>query len=349
MAKKRIMKIGNRIIGTKQKPFIIAEIGVNHNGDYKIAESMVYSAYLAGAECVKFQYHIPDKEMTDDAKKTIPGNSDRSIYDIIKDTTLTFKELKSLKEYVESLGMIFLCSPFSKEAVDKLEEMDVVAYKIGSGECNNTPLVEHIASMGKPVILSTGMNDLSSIHHTVKILKEYGIDYAILHCTSLYPTPYKDVRLKFIKRLQKEFPVIPIGLSDHSIGNYTAYGAISLGATIIEKHYTHTKKYIEGPDIEISIDEDGLRELIKGCNAIHDAMKGHREVDKKEQVTINFAYASVVSTSYIKKGDKLDTFNTWVKRPGTGDILAKDYLKMIGKVAKRDIPPNVQIRREWIE
>jgi N-acetylneuraminate synthase len=240
--------------------------------------------------------------------------------------------------------MIYLCTPFSRAAALRLERIGVEAYKIGSGECNNYPLVSLIASFGKPVILSTGMNDLASIEPAVEILRKAGVPFALLQCTSMYPTPYEKVRLGAIPVLRERFPDAVVGLSDHSVGNYTCFGATALGACILEKHFTSDKSW-PGPDIPISIDPEGLRDLIVGSRAIHAAMGGTKDILREEQPTIDFAYASVVSIRDISAGETFGPDNIWVKRPGTGEIPAADFESIHGKVACRDIPRDTQIHR----
>src|SRR3989344_7202642 len=215
--KNPFITIKNRKIGLDYPPFVIAEIGINHEGSFKKAKHMVDDAYRAGAECVKFQCHIVEDEMAPIAKKVIPGHTKESIWDIMQRCVLSEEEEIKLKKYTESLGMIYLSPPFSRAAADRLNKMNVPAYKIGSGECNNYPLLEHIASFGKPIIMSTGMNDVSAVKKGVAIFKKYKIPYALLHCTSIYPTPYEKVRLGAILELKKAFPDAVLGLSDHSL------------------------------------------------------------------------------------------------------------------------------------
>lgn len=342
--KKLEILIGNRKIGINYKPFVIAEIGINHEGSYEKALQMVYDAYAAGVECVKFQCHIIEDEMTPDAQNTIPSNSDKSIYEIMNRCLLSHEEEIALQKVVDELGMIYLSTPFSRAAADRLEEMGVEAYKIGSGECNNYPLIEHVAKFGKPIILSTGMNNISSIQGAVEILERYDIDYALLHCTSLYPTPYEQVRLGAIAEMKEAFPNAVLGLSDHSIGNYTCFGAVPLGASILEKHFTSDKSW-PGPDIEISVDPQELSELVKGSAAIHSALGGNKTILKAEQPTIDFAYASVVTIKTIKEGDRFTKDNIWVKRPGTGELLAAEYNNILGLRATRDLENDCQLKR----
>ncbi|OGU12392.1 MAG: polyhydroxyalkanoate biosynthesis repressor PhaR [Ignavibacteria bacterium GWB2_35_12] len=337
------IKINNRLIGEAHKPFVIAEIGINHEGNFDLAIKMVNDAHKAGCECVKFQTHIIEDEMI--PNEVVPGNASESIWEIMKRCRLTEEEEIKIKEYVVSLGMIFLSTPFSRAAADRLQKLGVPAYKIGSGECNNYPLIEHIAKFGKPVILSTGMNDINSIQLSVDILRKYKVPYALMHCTSMYPTPYNKVRLGALNELKENFPEAVLGLSDHSLGIYTCLGAIPLGASILEKHFTSDRK-LPGPDNPISIEPDELRELIIGSEAIHKALGGTKEILKEEQPTIDFAYSCVVSIKEIKKGEQFSYENIWVKRPGTGEIKAVDFDNVIGKKAKRDIEVNQQIKWE---
>ncbi|MDP8297926.1 MAG: N-acetylneuraminate synthase family protein [Candidatus Orphnella occulta] len=338
------IKIGSRKIGIAYKPFVIAEIGINHEGDFAKAMKMVDDAHSVGCECVKFQCHVIEDEMIPAASLVIPANATESILAIMKRCSLTEQEDMRLKEYVESKGMLYLSTPFSRAAADRLENMEVAAYKIGSGECNNYPLIEHIVSYKKPVILSTGMNNIESITPAVNILREEKISFALMHCTSLYPTPYKKVRLGALSAMRDNFPDAVLGLSDHSIGNYTCFGAIALGASILEKHFTSDKNW-SGPDISISMDPGALKDLVEGSCAIYEALDGEKDILPEEQPTIDFAYACVVSVSDIKKGDKFTKENIWVKRPGTGKIKARDFRNLLGKTAKRDIPKDMQITK----
>ena len=337
---KNIFKIKNRKIGLQFNPFVIPEIGINHDGSYKKAKRMVKNAHNAGAECVKFQCHIIEDEMI--PNEVIPANAKESIWEIMKRCSLSENEDRKLKKYTEDLGMIYLSTPFSRDAANRLEEMNVSAYKIGSGECNNYPLIKHIASFGKPIILSTGMNDIKSIKKSVKILENSGISYALLHTTSIYPTPYDKVRLGAIEDLKKKFPNIVLGLSDHSVGNYTSFAAIPLGVSIIEKHFTSDKSW-PGPDIQVSIDPNDLKDLLIGSTAIHKSIGGNKTILKDEKSTIDFAYSCVVSISNIKKDEIFSEKNIWVKRPGTGKIKAEKYHQIINKKAKKNILKNTQL------
>ncbi|MBI4333138.1 MAG: N-acetylneuraminate synthase family protein [Chloroflexi bacterium] len=338
------IQIAHRTIGEDHPPFVIPEIGINHEGSFEKAKKMIADAHRAGAECVKFQSHVVEDEMVPEAKKIIPGNATESIYAIMERCSLTEEEERKLKQYAEKMGMIYLCTPFSRAAADRLERLGVVAYKIGSGECNNYPLVEHIASFRKPVILSTGMNDLGSIARSVGILERAGAPYALLHCTSMYPTPYDKVRLGALADLKSRFPEAVLGLSDHSLGNYTCFAAISLGASILEKHFTSSRRW-PGPDVPISMTPAELKDLVNGSKAIHQSLGGHKTILSEEKPTIDFAYASVVAIKDIKKGERFTVDNTWVKRPGTG-IPAVHLGKILGRRASRNIDSDTLISRQ---
>jgi len=330
------MKIKNRYIGKDQDPLIIAEIGINHSGCLNTAKEMVDSAKRAGVEIIKHQTHIVEDEMSPTAKNVMPGNSNKSIYQIMEECSLDFKEELELKNYVEKNDMIYISTPFSRAAVDRLVELNVPAFKIGSGECNNYPLIEYICKFNKPIILSTGMNNIESIKKAVKIIRDHNLDLALLHTTNLYPTPFHLVRLGGMQELMKEFKDIPIGLSDHTLNNLSSYAAISLGASIIERHYTdHMDR--KGPDIVCSMDEKSCKELILNSKIIKSMLGGIKEPAKEEEVTINFAFSTVVSIKDIKTGDTLSKENIWVKRPGTGEIKAEYFNKVLGKTLKRNI------------
>jgi len=334
--------LGEREIGPGLPPLVIAEIGINHEGDFAKAVRMVDDACAADCECVKFQSHVIEDEMI--PNDVVPGNADASIWEIMSRCALSEDEERALKEYVEGKGMIFLSTPFSRAAADRLHAMAPVAYKIGSGECNNYPLIKHIAAFGKPVILSTGMNDIESIDRAVWILKVAGVPYAVLHCTSMYPTPYDKVRLGALDELQAAFPRAVLGLSDHSLGNYTSFAAVAMGACIIEKHFVSDRSW-PGPDVSLSLMPDELADLVKGTKAIGEALRGGKGILAEERPTIDFAYACVVSIRDIAKGETLDMDNIWVKRPGTGEIPAAGFEELLGRTAARDIPVNAQLRR----
>lgn len=349
MKKLDFIKIKNRKIGPNYKPVLIFELGINHNGNLKLAKKIVDKAIESGAEIIKHQTHIPEDEMSNEAKKIVPVHvKNKNIYDIISDCALNEKDEFELKQYIEKKGAIFISTPFSRKAVDRLVKFKVAAFKIGSGECNNIPLLEYVSSFKKPIILSTGMNNLQSIKKSVSILKKKKIQFAILHTTNLYPTPHKLVRLKALEELKKKFPKTVFGLSDHTGDNYTSFAAVALGASIIEKHFIDNSKLRKGPDINASINTEQAKELIQGIEKIYKALPGDIEPVKEEKKTAEFAFASVVSDKFIKAGTSLNRTNIWVRRPGNGDFLARDYYKLLGKKVFFNIPKNTQIKKKYL-
>jgi N-acetylneuraminate synthase len=309
---------------------------------------MVDAAKRAGVEIVKHQTHIVEDEMSAAAKKVIPGNADVSIYEIMERCALNEEDELSLKQYVEDNGMIFISTPFSRAAANRLQKFDVPAFKIGSGECNNYPLLEHIASFGKPVILSTGMNSISSVQKAVKIFDEANVPVALLHTTNLYPTPIHLVRLGAMSQLHEAFPDKVFGLSDHTQNNNSCLAAVALGASILERHFTdHMQR--TGPDITCSMDEKSCRELIKSSAEIALMRGGEKKPAAEEKVTSDFAFATVCTIAPIKKGETFTKENIWVKRPGTGEILAEEYQDLIGKKATSDLENDVQLRKSDYE
>ena len=342
------MEISGRKIGKDYKPLVIAEIGINHGGSLDTAIKMVDVAISSGIEIIKHQTHIVSDEMSQDAKKVIPGNSNKSIYEIMKECALNYEDELQLKLYVEKKGKIFISTPFSRAAADRLEKMNVPAYKIGSGECNNYPLVEHIASFGKPIILSTGMNNIKSIGKSVEILRKYKIQFALLHTTNIYPTDNKLIRLGAISELASNFPDAVVGLSDHSLSNHACFGAVALGASILERHFTDSMKR-DGPDIICSMDGPTAKDLIEGVNILFDQRGGKKEAVKEEQATINFAFATVVTIKPIKKGEAFTKENIWVKRPGTGEINAEFYNDILNSRCKRNLDNDVHLKYDDVD
>jgi N-acetylneuraminate synthase len=334
--------IAGRQIGPAHPPLVVAEIGINHEGSLKTAFEMVDAAFRAGVEVVKHQTHIVEDEMSGAAKKVVPGNATVSIYEIMQRCALSEADEVRLQQYVESKGMIFISTPFSRAASDRLRRMNVPAYKIGSGECNNYPLLKHIASFGKPIILSTGMNTIESVGKAVAIFEAAAVPYALMHTTNLYPTPPHLVRLGAMVELKNAFPNAVVGLSDHTTDNLACLGAVALGASILERHFTDRMDR-PGPDIVCSMDEQACRELIASSRQLHSELGGSKGPAKEEQVTMDFAFATVVTIKPIKSGEALTKENLWVKRPGTGSIPAEQYESLLGKHATRDLPADLHI------
>ena len=340
-------EIARRKIGSEYPPVVIAEIGINHEGSLDTAIAIADAAIDAGAEIVKHQTHVVEDEMSDEAKSVIPGNADVSIYEIMTRCALSEVEEYQLMQHIESRGAIFISTPFSRAAAERLRRFDVAAIKIGSGECNNYPLIRHIAKCGKPVIISTGMNTLQSVRPSVEILRQAQVPFALLHCTNVYPTPAEHVRLGAMCQLRDAFPDAVIGLSDHTTSNYACLGAVALGASILERHFTDSMDR-PGPDIVCSMDPAALSMLIEGANTIFAARGGEKGPIEAEAPTIAFAFASVVAIKDIAPGELLTEENLWVKRPGNGEFSVLDYDSLLGRRAAAPISKGLQIRRDQV-
>jgi len=337
------MKIAHRDISPAHPPLVIAEIGINHGGSLDVAKEMVRLAHLSGCECIKHQTHFLDDEMTDEAKQIFPPNADVSIWEVMARCALSAGDEVALKEYTESLGMIYLSTPFSRKAADFLNEIGVPAFKIGSGEADNLPLIRHIARFGKPVILSTGMQTIGTIRASVAILEAAGVEHALLECTNLYPSPPEIVSLQGVRDLQAAFPRAVVGFSDHSIGPEMALASVALGASILERHYTDTR-YRVGPDIINSMDPAELRFLIDRSREIHTALMNPKRRTAAEEPVYRFARASVVADRDLPAGHVIAEADIWARRPGSGEIAGYDFDLVVGRALTRAVARNTQLR-----
>ena len=338
------MQIQDRKIGPEYPPLVIAEIGINHGGDLDVARHMVTLAAKSGAEIVKHQTHFVWDEMTDEAKSVLPPNAGgKSIWDVMEECALSAEDEIALKAHAEAEGVIYISTPFSRAAADFLDEQDVPAYKIGSGEADHLPLIRHIASKGRPVIMSTGMQTIESISRSVAILEEAGIDYALLECTNLYPSPPEIVSLKGVTELKRAFPNAVVGFSDHSVGPEMALASVALGASILERHFTDTR-YREGPDILCSMDPAELRHLIDRSREIHTALHNDKTRTGPEEAVYRFARTSVVADRDLPEGHLIEEADIWGRRPGSGEIAGYDFDKVVGKRLTRALTKNTQIK-----
>lgn len=337
------MKIAHREIGPDHPPLVIAEIGINHGGSLDVAKEMVRLAAASGCECIKHQTHFLDDEMTDEAKAIFPPNADVSIWHVMERCALPAEAEVELKRYTESLGLIYISTPFSRKAADFLDEIGVPAFKIGSGEADNLPLIRHIARFGKPVILSTGMQTIDSVRASVKILDDAGIDYALLECTNLYPSPPEIVSLRGVTELKSAFPKAVVGFSDHSIGPEMALASVALGASILERHYTDSR-YRQGPDIINSMDPSELRHLVDRSREIWIAARNPKKRTEAEEPVYRFARASVVADRDLPAGHVIAEADIWARRPGSGEIAGYDFDKVVGKRLTRAVTRNTQLK-----
>ena len=339
------IKIKNRLIGNNCEPLIISEIGINHNGSLDKAIFLADKAILAGAEVVKHQTHIPEEEMSFEAKKIIPVNASISIFDLIKKCSLSEKDEFKLMQYVQSKKKIFISTPFSKAAADRLARFKVPAFKVGSGECNNYNFINYLVKFKIPIIMSTGMNTINSIKKSVNIIKKNKIPLVLLHCTNIYPTPEKFIRLDCITELKKAFPNTLVGLSDHSKSIYPCIAAFALGASVVEKHFINDRKKDKGPDASSSMDYQELKNLVKASRIVFQSRGSQKKVVSIERSTIKFAFSSVVSMRTIEKGEKLNKHNICLKRPGNGDFNLDNLTDLYGKIVRKRILKNFQIKK----
>jgi len=337
------MKISHREIGPKHPPLVIAEIGINHGGSLDVAKAMVNAAHRSGCEMIKHQTHFVEDEMTEEAKSIFPPNAEVSIWEVMDKCALSKDEEITLKRHVESLGMIYISTPFSRAAADFLEDIGVPGFKIGSGEANHLPLIRHIANFGKPVILSTGMQTIDSLRPTVNALDEAGIEYALLECTNLYPSPPEIVSLQGITELRESFPRAVVGFSDHSIGSEMAIASVALGACILERHFTDSR-YRNGPDISCSMDPAELRYLIDRSREIHSALMNSKVRTAPEEDVYRFARGSIVADMDLPSGHLIREKDIWARRPGTGEISVEHFDRLIGARTRHAIKRNQQIK-----
>jgi N,N'-diacetyllegionaminate synthase len=319
--------------------FIIAEAGVNHNGDIEIAKKLIDVASEAGADAVKFQSFKAEKLVTKYAKKadyqSETTDSNESQFNMIKKLELDYDKHVELLEYCKAKNIMFLSSPFDLESIDLLSDLGMEIFKIPSGEINNLPYLRKIGETKKKVILSTGMATLGEIESALETLKENGSkEITVLHCNTEYPTPFEDVNLFAMISIQNSFSV-PVGYSDHTLGIEVPIAAVALGATVIEKHFTLDKR-MPGPDHKASLEPNELKEMIYAIRNIEKAMgTGIKKPSSSELKNREIARKSIVASRNIKKGETFTERNLEVKRPGNG-ISPMLWDKIVGKVSNRD-------------
>lgn len=318
--------------------YIIAEVGVNHNGNYELACKLVDEAKKAGADCIKFQTFKSENLVSHNAKKAEyqkKTTGDGTQVDMLKKLELSFDEFLGLKEYCDRVGICFLSSPFDFDSIEFLKSIDMPFWKIPSGEITNFPFLVAIAKTEKPVIMSTGMSEMSEIDDAIKVLKDNGTsEIKLLHCNTEYPTPFEDVNLKAMQTMQDVFG-FEVGYSDHTKGIEVPIAAVAVGATIIEKHFTLDRN-MEGPDHKASLEPDELAEMISCIRHIEQAMgSGEKKPSLSEKKNIAVARKSIVAKKIIKMGEVLSEGNITVKRPGNG-ISPMKWLSVIGTKAIRD-------------
>lgn len=348
------IKIFDKFIGEDEPCFIIAEAGVNHNGDINFAKKLIDIAADVGVDAVKFQTFKAEKLVlldTEKAEYQMKGtDSEESQYQMLKKLELTESNFEELKAYAENKNIIFLSTPFDNESVDFLDKIGVPLFKIGSGELTNLPLLQHIAKKNKPVILSTGMATLGEIEEALYTLINEGLrDIIILHCITSYPAKAEEANLNVIKTLRSCFK-LPVGLSDHTMGINVSLAARVLGACVVEKHFTLDKK-LPGPDHKASLDPGELGALVKGIREIESALgDGIKKPTKEEESIKKFVRKKLVSCVDIPRGTIIAEGMVMLKRVGTEEGIDPKYLySVLGKKTLHEIKINSPIKWAMIE
>ena len=346
----RKIKIGNKSIGEEESCFIIAEAGVNHNSSIDLAKKLVDAAKEAGADAVKFQTFKAENVVIKNAEKAKYQKTvkEESQYGMLKKLELTEEDFRELADYAKEKDILFLSSPFDKESVDLLYELDVPVFKVGSGEITNFPLLKHIAKKEKPIILSTGMSTLGEVEEALNVIRSEGVeDVILLHCVSNYPARIEDVNLRAMETLKQAFK-IPVGFSDHTLGITASIAAAALGACVIEKHFTLDRD-LPGPDHKASLEPNELKEMVQAIRDVEKALgDGVKRPTKEEEEIKRAARRSIVAKVDIPKGTIIAEDMLDVKRPGTG--IEPKYIDMIvGKKAKENIRKDELVTREMIE
>ena len=328
------------------KIFIIAEAGVNHNGDIEIAQKLVDAAVASGADAVKFQTFKAETLVCKNAKKAEyqmkTTDKDESQFAMLKRLELTPDMHEKLMEYCEQKKIMFLSTPFDIESLHYLVDCGIALLKLPSGEITNYPLLREAARTGKKIILSSGMSTLDEVRNAMEVLQENGCpDLTVLHCNTEYPTPYKDVNLKAMCTM-KEALKVPVGYSDHTPGIEVAVAAAALGAEVIEKHFTLDRN-MEGPDHKASLEPDELAEMVRAIRNIELAMgDGKKEPSDSEKKNIAIARKSIVARCDIRAGEIFTEENLTAKRPGDG-ISPMQWNQVLNSEARRDFAPDEMI------
>jgi sialic acid synthase SpsE len=332
------LKLGALEVNNDSKVIVIAEAAVEHLGSLNVAKRMADTAKECGVDVIKYQLHIPEREMLAGKINFWGGSLD----DILEKNNLTVDDHVELIKYCDKIGIQYLCTPFCPDAVDLLDDLGVDFFKTGSGELRNEELFIRIAKTGKPVIVSTGMSEETDILKTANFLLNLNVPFMLTHCTSIYPAPYHAINLNYIENLSNKLN-IHVGHSDHTPNMFTALGAVAKGAKVIEKHFT-LYKGLRGPDYEVSLEPNEMKLMIEGIRAIEQALgDGVKKILPDEKTVRDWAYHSVVATKDIMSGDLFSNENLSVKRPGNG-IPADELKNIIGKTALSNISANEQIK-----
>lgn len=342
------MKIGNKTIG--ERPYIIAEAGVNHNGSLERAKELILAAVTAGADAIKFQTYTADELVIKGTPKFWDWEGDKHFktqYDAYNALGgFPYENYPELMKMCEDNGIEFLSTPFSFEAADKLNNMGMKAFKIASSDMSTLPFLKHVAKFDKPILLSTGASKLREIGEAIAAIKEMGNDQIILlHCTLSYPTKIEDLNLNLIRTLKYEFVNIPVGLSDHSLDFRTSIAAVAAGAIVLEKHFTVDNNLPDSADHWLSLNPSTMADYVHNAHVTMSSMGSSvKQIFPCEQETRKYDKRSIVSKVTIPKGTRIDESMLTYKRPGTG-IWPKDLEAVIGKQTKVEIPADTTL--EW--
>jgi len=348
----RAVKIASRLVGEGYPCLIVAEGGVNHNGESELAKRLVDAAQEAGADAIKFQTFKTERIITWDAPKAEyqkqTTDPDESQFEMLRRLELSREAHQELVDYCQQKKILFMSSPFDEESADFLDELGVVVFKIPSGEITNLPFLAHLARKGKPMIVSTGMSHLSEVETAIDTIKREGNDKIILlHCVSSYPTAPRDVNLRAIETMAKTFG-LPVGFSDHTPGIEVALAAVALGACVIEKHLTLDRS-LPGPDQRTSLEPDEMSTLVRGVRIVESSLgHGRKEPAASEANIASAARKSLVAAQDILAGTVLTEAMIAVKRPGTG-LVPGMKSNLIGRTAKKSIPAGTLFTLEMIE
>jgi N-acetylneuraminate synthase/N,N'-diacetyllegionaminate synthase len=338
--------IGQKVIGTMSKVFIVAEIGINHGGSVTQAEKLIDAAADAGADAVKFQSFRAENLLIP-SRDRYPQRMEgaESAYQVLHRCELSWPDQEKLKKHADGRGVIFISTPFDPESVDFLDSLDVPAFKIASSDITHVPLLRRVASKGKPVLLSTGMSFLNEVADAVWNLKSSGAkDILLMHCVSVNPAAPQDMNLRALQTLQSYFELL-VGLSDHSEGTLLPLVAVALGAVVIEKHFTLDKS-AAGPDHKASMDPQDLRVLIRNLRDVEASLgDGRKRPSEAEEESRLFSRRSIVAASDIRVNETIEPWMLTFKRPGTG-LEPKYWEKVIGLTARRNIGKNTILQWE---
>jgi N,N'-diacetyllegionaminate synthase len=346
------LTFGEHVVGAGHPAFVIAEAGVNHNGELDLAFQLVDAAIAAGADAVKFQTFVADELLTAEAakadyQKTTTGEHESQL-EMIKRLELSFADFRKLKTYCDNRGITFLATPFDSASVDFLRELDLVAFKISSGDLTNHPLLRHVALQKRPVILSTGMSDMDEVRDALAVVHDAGnTDVILLQCVTNYPAAAEDINLRAMLSMQSAFDV-NVGYSDHTLGIEVALAAVALGACVIEKHFTLDKNFA-GPDHRASLEPHEFKALIDGIRNVEAALgNGLKVPAASEMGNAAVARRSIVAARGISAGTIITSAEIAFKRPGTG-LPPRMAEQLLGKIARVDIRAGSLLQLEMFE